>query len=593
MQVGLNFPRIELGLATRSQRNRWTMPVTATQTTAVARCRASPVATGQLHARHTRRRLLSRSTRRAGIAYGLLTAAVLALSCYTNAAAESGAAPPSNGPNPAYASKRIGPWAIDGFTYDGDSHCTAGRELPGGIGRGGTLRFGLIKSRHSAWIGMGAEDWQLEPNAVYPVELIAPPILSGKQSAIARSRHVVWIQLGPYLPLLRNLAKWPAIEVKTAQGTFKLPLDQLDRALAELDTCLNAVERPAELAEEHIVLTVHGSTGPYQLEALLVRPQKAQGRLPIALITHDHNGNPEDNLADRMLPQARDLCLRGWLGAAVVRRGYGRSDGLPGVSRTSPCMPRAEGDPARAFDMEADDLDAALKAIAARPDGDGSRAIAIGDSLGGTAVLALAARRPAGLLGVVNVSGGVRVEGDKVCAHDSVVAAMASLGARTRTVTLWLYAESDKVYPPATVQRMREAYAKAGGLAELRMLPRIIDGHDLFADFKGRGYWLRALDDFLRAQGLPNANDERVDKLMRAAKLSATERPHVESYFSSPMPRVLVVSPSGAVYWIHENNFSGARTRILAACRTNARAECSVAMENNRLVLPAASGVNP
>jgi hypothetical protein len=69
----------------------------------------------------------------------------------------------------------------------------------------------------------------------------------------------------------------------------------------------------------------------------MVRPQTAEGRLPIALITHGRSGDADDNTveddqgvrADLMLRQARDLALRGWLAAAVVRRGYGRSDGLP------------------------------------------------------------------------------------------------------------------------------------------------------------------------------------------------------------------------------------------------------------------------
>jgi dienelactone hydrolase len=585
------------------------MSVTATQTNAVAKPRSLLVATlqtlvaistGRLHALNAHRRLLIDPARRLCFRRGLLTAAVLVLACYPGAAAQSGAAP-ADAPTPAFEPTRVGPWTIHGQTDDTGSHCTAERQLPGGAGRGRMLHFGLIRARHNSWIGIGAEDWKLKPNDILPVELIAPPILAGNQSAVARSSQVAWIPLGPYMPRLHWLAKWPAIEVKTAQGTFKLPLDAFDRALAELNTCLNAVERPPELAEERAFLTVHDNNGPHRLEALVVRPQKAEARLPIALITHDHNGYAQDNTAqasqgvraDLMLPQARDLALRGWLAVAVVRRGYARSNVLPGVSRTTPLMSCDEGDLARAFDMEADDLDAALKAIATRPDADGSRAIAIGDSLGGAVVLALAARKPAGLLGVVNVSGGVRrADGEKVCSHDRLVAVMAGLGARTRIATLWLYAESDSLFPPETVERMREAYAKAGGRAELRTLPRIIDRHDLFADFHGRGYWLRAFDDFLRAQALPNANAERVDGLMRAAKLSASARPDVESYFSTPMPRILVVSPSGAVYWIHEHNISGARARILAACRTRAGVECSVLMENNRLVVPAASGVS-
>ena len=224
----------------------------------------------------------------------------------------------------------------------------------------------------------------------------------------------------------------------------------------------------------------------------MVRPAKPEGRLPVALITHGKNAKAADNQyvrADMMLAQARDLAARGWLAVVVIRRGYGQSDGIPGVSRGAAYMSCENGDLSRGFDVEADDLEAALKVIAERPDADGSRAIAIGQSLGGGAVLALAARRPAGLLGVVNVSGGVwrtTPEGN-VCGHDTLVSAMATFGARTRVPSLWLYAENDSLFPPDLVNRMRDAYAKAGGRAELQMLsPVLHDGHYLFADFSGR-----------------------------------------------------------------------------------------------------------
>jgi hypothetical protein len=74
--------------------------------------------------------------------------------------------------------------------------------------------------------GIGAEVWQLNPNAVYPVDLMAPPILRGERSAVARSGQVAWIELGPFWPrlgLLQKLAKRPAIDVKTAQGVQSYP----------------------------------------------------------------------------------------------------------------------------------------------------------------------------------------------------------------------------------------------------------------------------------------------------------------------------------------------------------------------------------
>jgi dienelactone hydrolase len=629
------------------------MLVTATQMNAVARPRSYLVAmlqsvietsTGHLHARHPRRRLLANPTRRTSIGRELLTAAVLALSYCTGAAAQSGVEPST--PTPAFGPKEIGPWHIAGFTDDSiiGPYCSTGREVPGGAGLGRTLIFGILLSLDRSQIVLRAEDWGLKPNTTFPVELIVPPVLRHEVSAVAESAEDAWIALNR--PALQKLATWPEIEVKSEQINVKLPLDAFDRVLAELDTCLNALKRPVnpfitpdkvpnlpqtapgddslrpppaksgakhqpravsaahanhagELVEERTVLIVHSDKGHYGLEAVVVRPQTAEGRLPIALVTHGRSSSAEENQslsADLMLPQARDLALRGWLAVAVARRGYGRSDGLPGMSRSTPYMSCEKGDWAHGFDIEADDLDAALKTIAARPDADGSRAIAVGNSFGGGVVLALAARQPAGLRGVVNVSGGMwRFEGDNVCTDDRLVAAMASLGARTRIMTLWLYAENDNLFPPATVQRMREAYVKAGGRADLRMLPPVLyDGHNLFDDFHGRGYWLRAFDGFLRAQALPNANDARVERLMGAAKLPPSARSDVENYFSAPMPRILVVSPSGTGYWAaNADDIDGARTRALTACRTKTGAKCSVAMEDNRLALPTGTGANP
>jgi dienelactone hydrolase len=246
------------------------------------------------------------------------------------------------------------------------------------------------------------------------------------------------------------------------------------------------------------------------------------------------------------------------------------------------------------FELEADDLDGALKAVAARPDADGRRAIAVGQSLGGGTVLAFAARQPASLVGVVNVSGGVlRTDANGTCDHADLVAAMATFGARTRVPALWLYSENDSLFPPALVARMRDAYAAAGGRPELRMFPAVLyDGHRLFSDFSARVKWLRALDTFLQANDLPNANVARVDEVMSTTKLADKARKVVEEYVSTPMPKVLVATASGTgAYWVaNPDDIDGARRRVLSLCREKTGAECAVVMENNELVRPVVTG---
>jgi dienelactone hydrolase len=579
----------------------------------------------------------------------VLTVAVvaLALSSHIGASAQTSNSSPrtTSSETRTFGPKQVGPWTVDGWERSNGSYCITQRPLRGAAGRGGTLQFALIRSRVGYWLALGAENWELKSDTAFPVELIADPVLRSDANAVTLGSNLAGIELGSDRQLMEKLATVKLIEVKTAQTTFKLPVEALDRAVAELDTCFGTLKRSAnpfaapetsakqppktsrtpersappansppappppaasstssgrdsELTEERTFLTVRNGKKSYRLEALVVRPANADGRLPIALITHGKNGKAEENQnlrPDAMLPQARDLALRGWLAVAVVRRGYGRSDGLPGVSHGAAYMSCEAGDLARGFDVEADDLDAALKVIAARPDADGSRAVAIGQSLGGGAVLALAARQPNGLLGAVNVSGGAwQSDGDRVCDHDPLIAAMATLGARTRIVTLWLYAENDSLFPPELVKGMRDAYAKAGGRADLRMLPPVLhDGHNLFADFTGRGHWLRAFDGFLRAQMLPNANAARADRLMGAAKAPANMRAYVENYFSAPMPRALVISPRGATFWsARPNDLDGARQLALKNCREKSGAECTVAMENNDLLLPATTNTN-
>jgi hypothetical protein len=125
------------------------------------------------------------------------------------------------------------------------------------------------------------------------------------------------------------------------------------------------------------------------------------------------------------------------------------------------------------------------------------------------------------------------------------------------------------------------------------MFPPVLgDGHALFMDFGGRIKWLRALDGFMQANRMPNANLARVEEVMSTSSLAAGARPVVEEYFSTPMPKLLVVTASGkGAYWVaNPNDIEGARKRVLANCREKSGGECTVMMENNELVRPVVTG---
>ncbi len=119
-------------------------------------------------------------------------------------------------------------------------------------------------------------------------------------------------------------------------------------------------DHPA-LLEEITFLDIRGSDGNYRLEALIVRPAAAKGRLPIALITHGKQRLPTDMAkirAELMSPEARDLAYRGYLAVAVVRRGFGVSGGTPGRATNAPYAKCNDADLRRYFAVEADDWSA-------------------------------------------------------------------------------------------------------------------------------------------------------------------------------------------------------------------------------------------
>ena len=102
-------------------------------------------------------------------------------------------------------------------------------------------------------------------------------------------------------------------------------------------------------------------------------------------------------------------------------------------------LERLEGD--------ADDLAATLRSVAQRPDADPAHVIVIGESAGGAAGIALAARHPPGLQAVINVSGGLRFE--ECPKEEELVAAFRAYGARSRVPSLWIYARNDSFFRPS------------------------------------------------------------------------------------------------------------------------------------------------
>jgi hypothetical protein len=130
-------------------------------------------------------------------------------------------------------------------------------------------------------------------------------------------------------------------------------------------------------------------------------------------------------------------------------------------------------------------------------------------------------------------------------------------------------------------QRLRDAYAQAGGLAELHIVPALPqDGHFVFELPDGRAHWLAVLDPFLRAHNLPTWQPGQVDALMRAERLGSNSRTLIEKYFSLYTPKVLIQGAGFVTYTASTRGLEQARTAGLAQCQQKSGRPCQVILEN-------------
>jgi dienelactone hydrolase len=345
------------------------------------------------------------------------------------------------------------------------------------------------------------------------------------------------------------------------------------------------------LIEQTEFLPVQIGGRSYRLEIMIVKPADAVGRLPVALITHGRDGKAEGNARMRAgdgwaLSLARDFAYRGWIAVSVIRRGFGQSNGTQAtlVSCERPNFRET-------FEQSADDMAAALAAIAQWPGVDPNRVIAVGQSAGGATVMALAARQPKGLVAAINLSGGLKVSknGSPCNYQPALIATFGSYGARTRVPTLWVYGENDSLFG-GVARGLHRAYVAAGGQADFVMLPAYDqEGHNLCCTFEGKRRWLPQLDRFLMTHSLPTWNRTFLEANLRAARTIDTGQQVFQDYFAAPSEKALAISSSGRfLSWAVRPDASAARQSSLEECQKHSGETCELLLQDFSVVAPAA-----
>jgi dienelactone hydrolase len=336
-----------------------------------------------------------------------------------------------------------------------------------------------------------------------------------------------------------------------------------------------------ELEETPVFLNTRLDGRIVRLEALIVKPKDDASKRPVALIAHGKapvRTEMNELSPGSMRAVARDLAERGWLSVIVMRRGFGKSDG-PFLGVTG-CTSIKTYDQ---FSLDAQELAASLDVIRQRPDADASRIIAIGASAGGAAVVALAAKAPAGLKAVVNLSGGLDYENCRDAGQSNLVEAMGKLGKESKVSQLWIYADNDRLFPATLVNRMHEAALDAGAdIRRVSIAKLEPDGHNLFLASIGRRFWLRELDQSLRQWSLPTFSTSVVEEWMKATGIK--ERNTFDVYASAPGFKAFAYSTSGKTFFYRfgAGTLKGAAESSLKDCEAKAK-DCKVVLEGMKL----------
>ena len=256
-----------------------------------------------------------------------------------------------------------------------------------------------------------------------------------------------------------------------------------------------------------VLLPVSIAGNDVKLDSYVVRPDRP-GRFPLVIMLH---GTPSEGeafvseLAKRtpinFNMAAVALAQRGYATLAIMRRGYGLSGGGFSERFQTPC------DYLSAVRVSAEDVVAAIAAVRSESWVDPDHILLLGHSTGGLAALAVAARNPSGVVGILNFDGGYHASAkpSEPCGPDHLINTVAALGRTARVPALFAYAENDPLYGPDLARQLLAAYTADGARARLQILPPFgTDDHDLIIR-AAAGTWLPAVEPFLAELGLPTA----------------------------------------------------------------------------------------
>lgn len=280
---------------------------------------------------------------------------------------------------------------------------------------------------------------------------------------------------------------------------LKLSLTAAQLLLAsETASCTVMPPVSSALHEQVIMLPVNAGGKLVELETTVYKPP-GEGPFPLLLMNHGKNpGSARAQQRSRHFRLASVFVHKGYVVAIPMREGFARSDGH---------YPHDGCNILRHANDGAKDALAALYALTKLPYIDRTRILIAGQSDGGLVTMAMTAHPVAGVRGVINFSGGVRMEQCEGW-RQNLTKAYALIGERALYPSLWFYGDNDRLWTGPLPQRMFAAFrSNVNGPAVNATMVNIgtfgKNSHD-FADTQaGIKLWSPQVKVFIHELGLP------------------------------------------------------------------------------------------
>jgi dienelactone hydrolase len=338
---------------------------------------------------------------------------------------------------------------------------------------------------------------------------------------------------------------------------------------------------PVSQLNEQVVMIPAGPGQNVSLETTVFKPD-GDGPFPLLVINHGKApGDPKMQQRDRFIHMASAFVRRGYAVMVPMRTGFAHSTGH---YIDHGCDMAANGY------TQANDVRDAIRYARGQRWVDPQRIVVAGQSYGGLATMALATQDVPGVRGVMNFAGGLRVHGGPCDWQGALVRAFGDYGRRSKVASLWMYGANDSYFGPELVDRMHQAYTRAGGKAQLVAYGDFKrDAHTMLASREGEKVWLPEAERFLARIGMPVREKFTVageaqyqaptdyaalDDVEAIPYLAGKGRAEYKAFLQRQLPRAFAVSPTGAWGWAEEGEDPPGSA--LAACQTRSQQPCQL-----------------